>query len=316
MSFSRIGPPPAAYYPRDREGVLNIAQSWHEPHLVAVDLEKIKQIPKGEIQSPDSTQISLDIAQQTPLTDATEFAIAMGAINHMFWALDDKGQFVRYEHSGRTGALAMSHAFEQAWQDRNSPIRRAIDYSEPLTLDGIHAVFGAIPDPEGRRQILNEILLSYELAAVGEQVENMAQKGHVFDTSFAAQLADLFPLGYADEVLKKAQLATSVIWRSARVRGYVCPPCSLTAFADYQIPNVMRALGILTYSPGLAQKIDAGHLIQANSIEEEAIRGASILAIEALSQAQDVAVADVDYWIWLKRKEPQTPFHLTLTTYY
>lgn len=314
-SSSRIGPLPPLYYPKDREGVLTVAETWYLPHLVSINHDVIQALPPHEIEPPAIHPIGGQ-SKQFSLADETEFAIAMGAINHMFWSLGDQGQLVRYQHMDRVGALGMSFAFEQAWNDRASPIRRAVDYLEPLTLDGIHEVFGNIPDPEGRRQILNEILLSYELAAFGEKVEQMAQQREIFDTRFSSQLADVFPKGYADEVLKKAQLTTSVIWRAALAKGYLLPPCALTAFADYQIPNVMRALGILNYSKSLAQKIDQGHLIEADGLEEQAIRGASILAIEALSQAQHVGVADVDYWIWLKRKEPKTPFHLTVTTFY
>ena len=312
----RLAPKAPPYYPRTRAGVLEVAESWYEPSRVAINEKAIAELPVGTITPPPAGETNLEIDASSPLSDAAEFAIAMGAINHMFWSIDEQGQFVRYTHNGQVGAVAMSAAFENAWSDPDSPIRRARVFHEPLTVASIQAVFGDIPDPTGRARILNQILLSNDLAAFGEEAEALAEAGGGFDTTFAARLADAFPDGYADEVLKKAQLATSAIWRSAVGRGYDGEPASLTAFADYQIPRVLRAMGLLDYAPDLAAAIDAEQLIPAGSRDEQALRAAAILGIEKLAEAQGVGVADVDYWVWLQRKLPKEPFHLTLTTDY
>ena len=308
----RIGPKPPRRFPSDRAGVLEVAQSWYDPNRVALNLGAIDALPVGEITPPPAGETSLEIDTATSFKDAAAFALAMGAINHMFWSHDENGAFVRYEHDGRVGALAMSAAFEAAWCDPDSPIRQAMDHDQPLTVAAVEAVFGKIPDPVGRARILNDLLLDN---AVGAFADRLASEGP-FDTGVAHALAQAFPEGYADEVLKKAQLAVSAVWRSSVARGLTDAPCELTAFADYQIPNVLRAMGVLDYDPGLAARIDAGELIEANGPDERALRAASILAIERLAQAQGVGVADVDYWVWLKRKEPKTPFHLTVTTAY
>lgn len=306
--------PPA--YPRNRTGVIEIAQQWYNPSLVRLNQDAIQSLPQGEVVAPPLGEVSLKMDRASSLLNATEFAIAMGAINHMFWHHDENGQFVRYENKGMVGALGMSKSFENAWADPQSPIRLARDQGVPLTVSSILDGFGNIPDPKGRMDILNEILLSDQLPRFAQKVEDFSLQGQEFNTTFSALLADAFPKGYADEVLKKAQLTTSVIWRVALGLGYNLPPCSLTAFADYQIPNVLRALGILEYNLDLANHIDKGCLIQGSSAEERAIRSASILAIEELATSQGVGVADVDYWVWLKRKEAKTPFHLTVTTAY
>ncbi len=312
----RLAPQLSIEYPRNRAGVIKVAHDWYDSSLVAVNTAGIKALPAGEVVPPPSGETSLEINKTVDLSDATLFAIAMGSINHMFWSHNEAGEFVRYQNDGQVGALAMSSAFEKAWSNPDSPIQRALVDKIPLTVSAVTEVFGPIPDPEGRVEILNEILLSDKIWEFGEEALFISEEGKGFDVEFAARLADAFPAGYADGVLKKAQLATSAIWRSAVSRGYEGEPCSLTAFADYQIPNVLRALGILDYNDELAARIDRGELIEADSKEERAIRAASILAIEELAAAQGVGVADVDYWVWLKRKEPKTPFHLTLTTAY
>ena len=310
----KIPAPPL--YPRHRDGVLKIARDWYTPSRVRVDGHAIAQLPVGTITPPPAGETNLESSLAVPLHEASEFAIAMGAINHRFWSLDEAGRFVRYAHDGQVGAWAMSQAFEKAWADANSPIRCARDRGLALTPAAIRQVFGDIPDLQGRAEILNEILLSDRLAHLARESERMASAGERFSTGFAAALADAFPQGYADEVLKKAQLATSAIWRSAVGRGYESPEPELTAFADYQIPRVLCAMGLLEYAPDLVETIAAYRPIAPDSLDERALRAASILAIEQLAMAQGVGVADVDYWVWLQRKVPTDPFHLTLTTAY
>lgn len=298
-------------WPANKSEVLDVCVNWYNSALVKIDREAISRLPVGEVVPPpigDTNLERLDAA--VDLQSAAQFAIAMNSINYMFWSKSDNGEFVRYQNKGAIGALAMTDAFKQAWDNPNSAISAARN-GKPLSAKDILEIFGEIPDPESRAEILNEVLVGNSLQTISQKIA----QGNQFNTELASRLAQAFPHAYGDEVLKKSQLAVSAIWREARTRGFK-GECDLTAFADYQIPNVLRALGILKYSDDLVNKIDQGVLIEEHSPEEKAIRAASILAIEELSQSQGVSVADVDFWIWLKRKEPQTPFHLTYTTAY
>ena len=172
-----------------------------------------------------------------------------------------------------------------------------------------------MPGLAARVAILNQVVLSPDLPRLASQALALGQANAPLGVAFAASLADAFPLGYADEVLKKAQLATSGLWRLVRQAGSRSS-CDVTAFADYQIPNVLRVMGLLDYHPDLAASIDQGALIAANGPDERALRAAAILAVDQLAAQQGIAVADVDYWLWLNRKEPKTPFHRTRTTLY
>ena len=60
---------------------------------------------------------------------------------------------------------------------------------------------------------------------------------------------------------------------------------TLTMFADYRVPVVLRQLGILRYSPPLAEAVAAGKQLAAGSEEEVEIRACSITAVEALRDA-------------------------------
>lgn len=314
MRFPKLEPTPSLW-PTSADAVIEVAQSWYAPERVRlVDVDTLSPELLASIQPPPVGDTNLEMAPSNRLPDAAAFAIALNAINHRFWDKAADGAFIRYEHEGKIGALAMTEAFQKAWANPESPIARARDQGIPLTVADIHAVFGNMPAPEGRVAILNEVLLG-PLGRLAERACDVLDSDHAFGTAFAAELAEAFPQAYGDGVLKKAQLATSSIWREARAYGYGSD-CVVTAFADYQIPNVLRAMGVLEYAPDLAARIDRMDLIEAESVDERAIRGASILAVEQLAARCGVSVADVDYWIWLKRKEPKTPFHLTDTTAY
>ena len=89
------------------------------------------------------------------------------------------------------------------------------------------------------------------------------------------------------------------------------------AFADYQMPRVLRALGILDYTQSLADAVDRGVLIPILSAGERAIRAATILACEDIAKVTDATPADVDNLLWQSQGAAgQTLFHRTRTTWY
>lgn len=313
LPYGQQGTP--SLWPTDKAGVMAVAHDWYEPSRVAINEQAIATLPAGTIVAPEHTSLTIKVSEDPrSLADSMEYSIAHNSINHMFWSLDANGAFQRYQKDGVVGATLMTNLFSAAWHDPDSPLQQA-RRGTPMSVADVRAMFGDIPDPEGRARILNEVLTHPELRKIGQNLAEDAQLGVTFDTHHAWQLAELFPQAYGDEVLKKSQLAISAAWRNAREHGQH-PDCDLTAFADYQVPNVLRALNLLHYAPDLAAQIDDYRLIGENSVDERAIRGASILAVEQLAAQQGVNVADVDYWVWAKRKEPKTPFHLTVTDAY
>jgi hypothetical protein len=66
---------------------------------------------------------------------------------------------------------------------------------------------------------------------------------------------------------------------------------SLTMFADYRVPVVLRQLGMLRYTPALAALLDAHTELPAGCEQECEIRGCSIAAVEALRTALCMAAS-------------------------
>lgn len=97
----------------------------------------------------------------------------------------------------------------------------------------------------------------------------------------------------------------------------------LTAFADYQLPALLRDRGVLGYSPSLAARVDAGEELPAGSREEVEIRAATVWAVEMLREALSrrgvvLRSFEVDWllWDWSQEEPPSRPHHRTVTTKY
>ncbi|MCL5970154.1 MAG: queuosine salvage family protein [Patescibacteria group bacterium] len=94
---------------------------------------------------------------------------------------------------------------------------------------------------------------------------------------------------------------------------------TLTAFADYKIPQMLRKFGIISYSKELEDKIDNYVLIKEGCREEVEIRSATIWSIELIRQKlKKYTAADIDSSLWLISQNQTNikPYHRTYTIYY
>jgi hypothetical protein len=132
--------------------------------------------------------------------------------------------------------------------------------------------------------------------------------------------------GQEVQFFKRAQLLVSDVYRSFSGKGWgkLTEIDKLTAFADYKIPQVLRKLDILQYSPDLASKVDNQIPLPFGSEEEVEIRANSVWAVELMKKQLQpkyptVAAMDLDSYLWLlgQNKTPQDkPYHLTQTIFY
>lgn len=98
----------------------------------------------------------------------------------------------------------------------------------------------------------------------------------------------------------------------------------LTLFADNLVPHVLRMLGVLSYHPGLALRIEAGELIESRSHEEVEIRAVALHAVERLSESCrrrgfEVRPHQLDGILWTLGQRPEIkarPRHRTRCTFY
>jgi uncharacterized protein YqgQ len=99
---------------------------------------------------------------------------------------------------------------------------------------------------------------------------------------------------------------------------------TLTACADYKLPQMLRKFGVIIYSDSLADKIDSMIEIDEGSDEEIEIRCATIVAVERIvetyqSEGYKTTAMNVndDLWILSQTLSANSePYHRTLTTNY
>ncbi len=102
---------------------------------------------------------------------------------------------------------------------------------------------------------------------------------------------------------------------------------TLTAFADYKVPQVLRRLRILAYTPDLAARIGRRELIPAGSREEIEIRAATVQACDLIRQAlaartsgaEPFTATEIDWLLWNRGQtlpKGSEPYHRTVTIFY
>lgn len=98
----------------------------------------------------------------------------------------------------------------------------------------------------------------------------------------------------------------------------------LTSFADYKLPQILRAWGILEYAPALARQVDNKKPLLKDSPAEVEIRASMVWAVEFLRQAlvdldRDVNSVQTDWFLWESSQgkvKGMKPYHRVRTIYY
>lgn len=294
--------------------------------LATVNLAAIEQAAKT-IGQPDLTdwdfylprmlQVGYSGKDELRHREAAYFFFVQTALQYCFWDVDAAGNQTHWcyqndpKNKGSRGCVAMTiDMYDQGVFPglciRQTDVRRKL------------ASFVAdMPDAASRLDILEEVG-NYEKFCT-EIYAPMMASGEA-TTALAAKMAQLYPLAFADPFLKKAQLVLGLIVANFKSRGITLKP-ELTAYSDYRIPQVLRHLGLITYSDKLAKLVDNGVQIPAGSAEERAIRAVTILACARLAAESGLTDMDIDSWLFEQSRDAAfqanaKPFHLTRTTHY
>jgi hypothetical protein len=124
--------------------------------------------------------------------------------------------------------------------------------------------------------------------------------------------------GIAIPFLKRAQIVSADLARAgvAAFRDLD----RLTMFADNLVPHVLRLDGLLTYDPGLVERIERGELIEHGSREEVEIRACALHTVALIAAERAGAIeADIDAVLWHRGQAPRykaVPRHRSRCTAY
>jgi nitric oxide synthase oxygenase domain/subunit len=200
--------------------------------------------------------------------------------------------------------------------------------------DNVNMVFEGVEHQalnlENRIESLIEILSEYRYPLLEERKRHLRElyedrKGEVFASMVKDQALPPIELfhemvirfqGFSSDIfLKRAslffiQLYRKFGWYEENLMSVLHVP------ADYQVPKILRHFNCINYSDKLAKKIDNNQLIERHGLEEIQIRAATVIACTKLQTKLGWTIADVDTYLWTKRKESDRPFHLTITSDY
>lgn len=132
--------------------------------------------------------------------------------------------------------------------------------------------------------------------------------------------------GHPIYLYKRAQIFAGDLWGSfgGQGLGRFDDIDQLTMFADYRVPQLLRAEGILHYDSRLASLVDLCRELPSGSEPEIEIRATTIHAVELLRatlhrRGFSITALELDWILWnvgeAQQKRHQ-PHHRTLTIYY
>lgn len=328
--------PPA----NDRLGVLTAtAEVVQAAQLVRLEPAAIEALASRWAADPWPEQAGLDAYHFSDGTWRTaNWVLLLDALNFCFWGEAGQPRW-RVAWHGETldGYNALAAALTRAVEDQR-PLWDAW-YLAALTADELAEILRPIPDsppiPLFDARLANAREVGQVLLArYGGQFTHAYEEAAGSAVSLALLLARNFSSfadiavwrGLSVPFLKRAQICIADLHTAfyGEQWGSFADLDQLTAFADYKLPQLLRRVGALTYTPILARQVDAYTLIPPGSEPEVEIRAATVWAVELLRRALArhgvvQPASAIDYRLWLEsqaKPASERPYHRTRTIYY
>jgi hypothetical protein len=300
---------------------------------VSIREEKIPPWVREHLAAPvpdwDSKHHFFDGSAQT-----VAYCLLLDALNFCFFPDPRWEVVVDGEHL--QGYFALAAVLKRTFQEHRSldnfaqlakidveAVRRVLQGSTPI---------GQIPLLEERAVILREI---------GERISYLynGNPTHLVKAARGSALAllelivETFPsfrdeVEYAGEQIafyKRAQIFIADLFDCFHGTSYGAfrDIDRLTAFADYKLPQILRAEDILSYATELAGHVDQKRWLEAGSRFEVEIRAAVVVTVDLLRreferQGRSLLPIEVDWMLWQVAQEHpnMAPHHRTLTIFY
>ena len=292
--------------PEDIEHLLAIAYSDWDVDIVDIDETAIDAFLEKASFGVSITPPPLPSNASAGIEDKAVFLIHVCAQLYRFWWIDPQGQLQKFRYNNESGSSAMFALYGAHWHESG------------LDVNALCEDLRWAPDGDYRVEIAREVDKAVPVIRqkVIGRIFEQAESGGV-TVADASLLAHNCPKSYQDAYLKKAQLAVSLIG-SAYCQGRgIALNARLTAFADYQVPRVLRALDILQYAPELAEKVDSYTPLLCNGADERCLRGATVVACQVIAERSATPVHLIDNMLWSHQHLAKgAPFHLTYTSNY
>jgi hypothetical protein len=265
------------------------------------------------------------------------WVLVLDALNFCFWSEKDQPRWsIDYQGEVLNGYWAEAGALKRAVEE-GIPLWDA-EYLSTIPSETVAHIFRGTPS-------------SPPIPLFEQRVHNLHETGRVLLERFQGQFAYAVEQAQGSAVQLALLLAHNfpsfcdvASYRSREVRFFkrtqICVADlqgsfggkqwgaftdidSLTVFADYKLPQVLRHYYIIEYCSSLATRVDTQELLKAGSEEEIEIRAATVWACELLRrsmlrQGYVMSAAEIDQRLWLLGQQlpDMRPYHRTRTIYY
>lgn len=296
-----------------------VASCCNHVKIDFLELEKAVDNIQGSVPKVEWDFEKIHYFDNGPLT--VQYLFVLDALNFCFWPDND----LNYDD------LALG--LKQAVEDDNSALDadRLQNYTGP-ELRKLLNWPRELPLEDERIRLLREVGVKLERNFGGEAA-NLVRACEKSAASLVVLIAQHFP-GFRDHSVykghqvffyKRAQIFAADLWGAFKGKGYgqFYDVSSITIFADYIVPAVLRNLGVLKYTSELANSIDSGKVIGSGTEEELEIRACSIHTVEKMRELietkyrKQALSIDLDLWLWSCGVQDRAlKFHRTLSIYY
>jgi hypothetical protein len=267
--------------------------------------------------------------------DTVSYLLVLDSLNFCFWPASGMNTWeIEYQSRRLSGYWALAACLKRAVES-GIPITKA-EYLADLSLGNLQRVLsgrGELQLLGDRVRILNELglLLLEEYGGDAHRLVEVAKNSALRLVRLLAEILSSFRdvAGYRGQRVffyKRGQIFAADLYGAFEGKswGRFKDINKLTAFADYKLPQVLRELGILRYTPALARAVDQAIPLEAGSHEEVEIRANTIWAVELIRKELELAgrvlrAFEIDWILWNMGQDEEftvRPYHRTVTIFY
>jgi len=277
-----------------------------------------------------------------------QWIFLVDSLNFSFWTDDNEHYAVTFKDGTYTGYMALCATINRAIEEGINLLDANVLVN--LTMEDLQRIFRSdsqltIPLIEERlcimhkhgRVLLDEFSGCFTncIAACHEEAARLLQ---LVTSKFPSFNDTAVFKGQSVSLHKRAQILIADLWIAFKGEsfGRFVDIDSITAFADYRVPQVLVYFGVLEYQPELTTKLNNKEILENGSAWEVEIRGACLQAVEDLVKSTNLLLSAAsgengkiicnsiiaDNFLWLYRRkfaaevERTTPMHRTRCIYY
>jgi len=254
-----------------------------------------------------------------------QYLLVLDALNFCFWPSDGAWEYGDLAKALRDALLKDKSVF-------------SADKLASLDEAKLTEILGGrkLPQMAERVRILREVGSGLKARYSGHAANMIRQAGGSAE-DLVGRITEAFP-GFRDHAVysgcqvffyKRAQIFVGDVWGAYGGSGLgdFGDINRLTMFADYRVPQILQAKGVMVYGQDLKALVDSGSQLPSGGAAESEIRAVTVQAVERLKQTlvtkhkMELHSIEIDWMLWeegeaaaLKGSLP--PHHKTLTVYY